>query len=82
MKKLRAGAANAAQPIAKSRAAKKASPKSRANAVGEPSTFLASSRSDTPIVLSAPETERMWELQRLAERDPAAYIAACRAKAR
>jgi hypothetical protein len=48
----------------------------------EPPELLESSKSDLPTILSAAETKRMWEIQEAAERDPAAYIEACRAKAR
>lgn len=48
----------------------------------EPATFFEASRSQSPTMLSAPETERMHEIQRSAERDPQAYMEACRAEAR
>jgi hypothetical protein len=60
----------------------KAAAKASRTRVSEPLTFFESSRSDAPMMLSGAETARMWEIQQLAERDPKAYMEACRAKAR
>lgn len=48
----------------------------------EPTTFYAASQSEAPMVLSASETKRMRKIQEAAESDTAAYMEACRAKAR
>jgi hypothetical protein len=67
---------------AASASARKARAKAVKTSLGEPLTFFEASRSDAPMVLSESETARMWEIQRAAERDPKAYMEACRAKAR
>lgn len=80
---MKAGAKDASEVSAASeRRARAATRPARVAKPTEPRTFLDASLHDGPVVLSAPETERMWEIQRSAERDPDAFIAASRAKAR
>jgi hypothetical protein len=47
----------------------------------EPATFYEASRSVSPTILSPAEVTRRQEIQRIAERDPEAYMEACRAEA-
>ncbi len=81
MKKLQAGAAGSTQPITKAKVAR--APRiAGLKPLREPGKFLEASKSSAPTVLSSAETSRMWEIQHAAERDPAAFMEACRAKAR
>jgi hypothetical protein len=83
-KAMKAGAkaATTAPSRTAQRRARAASRPSRTVEAAEPKTFLEASLHDSPMILSAPETERMWEIQRASERDPKAFIEESRAKAR
>lgn len=47
----------------------------------EPATFYEASRSASPTILSPAEVTRRVEIQRYVERDPEAFMEACRTEA-